>query len=73
MASLDLDDLPPRVAQALEALAPGEELILTRDGLVVARLTAGDAPAAGEPAAPPSEAEMKEILEHFDSMIRDEF
>jgi|HubBroStandDraft_1064217.scaffolds.fasta_scaffold1816452_1 antitoxin (DNA-binding transcriptional repressor) of toxin-antitoxin stability system len=73
MARLDLDDLPPRIAKALEALAPGEELVLTRGGMVVARLTASDAPAPGEPAAPASEAEMKEILEHFDSMIHDEF
>jgi antitoxin (DNA-binding transcriptional repressor) of toxin-antitoxin stability system len=73
MARLDLDDLPPRAAAALEALAPGEELILTRGGVVVARLTAGPAPTTDESAAPPSEAEMKEILEHFDSMIHDAF
>jgi len=41
--------------------------------VVVARLAAGDTAAPSELAAPPSEAEMKEILERFESMIHDEF
>jgi antitoxin (DNA-binding transcriptional repressor) of toxin-antitoxin stability system len=73
MASLDLDDLPPRIAQLLAALASGEELTLVKGGLVVARLTAAEIAPAAAPAEPPSESDMAEIMEHFDSMIRDEF
>jgi antitoxin (DNA-binding transcriptional repressor) of toxin-antitoxin stability system len=72
MKQIDLDDLPPRVAEALAGLADGEELVLVRGGLVVARLRATAAPApASEP--PASEESMKEIMEHFNDMIHDDF
>ena len=67
MASLDLDDLPPRIAKALEALAPGEELVLTRGGVVVARLAAGDTAAPSELAAPPSETSQARMIRRRES------
>jgi len=74
---IDLDDLPPRIAQTLAALAEGEELVLARGGAVVARLI------VAEPAPPPApddlladlspEQQVSEVLGHFNSMINDEF
>jgi len=72
MPLIDLDDLPPRVAKALEGLGPGDELVLVRGGAVVARLTAAQAPAPA-PADPSAEQDMKEIMEQFNAMIHDEF
>ena len=72
MPSLDLDDLPPKVAKTLESLAPGEELTVVRSGVVLTRLTVGAA-SDGGPVTPPSGVEMQEILDHFQSIIDDEF
>jgi antitoxin (DNA-binding transcriptional repressor) of toxin-antitoxin stability system len=74
MPQIDLDDLPPRVAQALEALKSGEDLVLVRGGAVVARLTVAEpaVQAAPTPDLPP-EQEMREVLDHFNAMIHDEF
>jgi antitoxin (DNA-binding transcriptional repressor) of toxin-antitoxin stability system len=74
MARIDLDDVPPRVAEVLANLAAGEELLLVRGGAVVGRLHMTEAPAAPTAAAdlPPEEG-MKEILEQFNAMIHDEF
>jgi antitoxin (DNA-binding transcriptional repressor) of toxin-antitoxin stability system len=77
MKQIDLDDLPPRIAQTLASLADGEELVLAQGGAVVARLV------VAEPAAPPApdqlpgdlspEEQVSEVLEHFSAMINDEF
>jgi len=77
MKQIDLDDLPPRIAQTLAALAKGEELVLVQGGAVVARLT------VAEPAPPPApgelledlspEEQVSEVLEQFSAMINDEF
>ncbi|MGH7025346.1 MAG: hypothetical protein ACREEB_17395 [Caulobacteraceae bacterium] len=74
MTRIDLDDLPPRIAGALAALPPGEEIVLVQGGAVVARLAVaeGSTGKPGEPALPP-EQDMKEIMDHFNSMIHDEF
>jgi antitoxin (DNA-binding transcriptional repressor) of toxin-antitoxin stability system len=76
MKQIDLDDLPPRIAGALAALAEGEELVLVQGGAVVARLTA----AQPTPATPPEpladlapEEQVQEVLEQFSAMINDEF
>lgn len=73
MARIDLDDLPPRIAQALEALAESEDVLLVRGGAVVARLTAEVVRPAVSAAEPASETEAREIMEHFASIIDDEF
>ncbi len=67
--------MPPRLAEKLSRLSAGEEVVLVRNGLVVARLTASRPapPEAAENASAADEAAMAEILEHFDAMIRDEF
>jgi antitoxin (DNA-binding transcriptional repressor) of toxin-antitoxin stability system len=76
MKRIDLDDLPPKLAALLAAAEPGEEVVLVRGGLVVARLTGGEAePAAQTQADPeqPSEEHAKEIFEVFRSSIEVEF
>jgi hypothetical protein len=76
MKQIDLDDLPPRVAQTLSGLAEGEELLLVQGGAVVGRLTVADAapPTAPEPLSDLApEEQMKEVLEQFSAMINDEF
>jgi antitoxin (DNA-binding transcriptional repressor) of toxin-antitoxin stability system len=77
MKQIDLDDLPPRVAQLLGSLGEGEELLLVQGGAVVARLVVAD---PAKPAAPdelladlPPEEQVKEVLEQFSAMINDEF
>lgn len=73
MARIDLDDLPPRIAKTLAALSDGEEVLMVRGGAVVARLKTVAADPGPIPPDPPAEAEMEEILEHFQSIIDDEF
>jgi len=74
MKQIDLDDLPPRVAQILRGLEAGEELVLVQGGGLVARLTVATAPPPADPAGdlPPEEA-MAEVMEHFKAMIEEEF
>ena len=77
MKQLDLDDLPPRIAQTLASLAEGEELVLVQGGGVVARLVVSEPappPAPGETLADLSpEEQVTEVLEQFSAMINDEF
>lgn len=74
MKRLDLDDLPPRLAQLLTGLAEGEELLLVQNGGVAGRLTGG-APMAESPAeeAEPTPERAAEVFELFRSSIEDEF
>lgn len=73
MKRLDLDDLPPKLAQLLLSVEEGEELMLVQDGAVAGRLTGG-VPAADTPEpAPPTEERAAEIFEQFRSMMEDEF
>ena len=75
MKQIDLDDLPPRVAQILRGLEAGEDLVLVQGGgLVARRSVATPAPPAADPLAdlPPEEA-MAEVMEHFKTMIEEEF
>lgn len=73
MKRLDLDDLPPKLAQLLLSLEPGEELILVREGLTAGRLCGGAAPTpAPEPEAPSPER-AAEVFDLFRSAIEDEF
>ena len=77
MKQIDLDDLPPRVAQTLAALAQGEELVLAQGGAVVARLVVAEPAAPHAPDEPLAdlspEQQVSEVLGHFNSMINDEF
>ncbi len=73
MKRLDLDDLPPKIAAVLEALEPGELLVLVQHGAVVGRLMAEAAVRpAGDPDLPP-EQHAHEVFENFRSAIEDEF
>ncbi|MDB5481835.1 MAG: hypothetical protein JWO83_2888 [Caulobacteraceae bacterium] len=75
MKQIDLDDLPPRVAQTLRGLEAGEDLVLVQGGALVARLNV----AAATPPTPdqlsdlPPEEAMAEVMEHFKAMIEEEF
>jgi antitoxin (DNA-binding transcriptional repressor) of toxin-antitoxin stability system len=77
LKQIDLDDLPPRIAQTLASLAEGEELVLAQGGALVARLVVADPvppPAPGELLADLTpEEQAKEVLEQFSAMINDEF
>jgi antitoxin (DNA-binding transcriptional repressor) of toxin-antitoxin stability system len=74
MKRIDLDDLPPKVADVLQAVAPGEEVVLVKDGLVFARLVGGAPEAAPEPEAEePSNEKAREIFEQFRSLMEDDF
>jgi antitoxin (DNA-binding transcriptional repressor) of toxin-antitoxin stability system len=74
MPTLDLDDLPPKIAALLQGLSAGEALKLVQHGVVVGRLVA-DTPAEAAPREPdrPPEQEMKEVFENFRAAIEDEF
>jgi hypothetical protein len=72
MKQIDLDDLPPRVAEVFAGLGGDDELTLVKGGLVVARLRLAEKPAPAAEALP-SEETMKEVMEHFNAMIHDEF
>ncbi len=75
MKRLDLDDLPPKLAQLLTSLEAGEELLLVQGGMVAGRLTGGSAPPVppADEVEPPSKDQAKEIFEQFRSMMEDEF
>ncbi len=74
MKQIDLDDLPPRVARLLSQLEAGEDVVLVRNGGLVARLNVAPAPGPADPleGVPPEEG-MAEVMDHFKSMIDDEF
>jgi antitoxin (DNA-binding transcriptional repressor) of toxin-antitoxin stability system len=72
MTTIDLDDAPPRLARLLTTLSAGDELILVQGGGVVARLTIAAAVAV-EAGGSSSDADMEEVLDHFKTMIEEEF
>ena len=74
MKRLDLDDLPPKLAQLLAGLEEGEELLLVQNGGVAGRLTGG-APVTAVVAdeAEPTPERAAEVFELFRSSIEDEF
>jgi len=75
MKRLDLDALPPQLAQLLTGLAEGEELLLVQGGAVAGRLHGGLAPGpvADEEPEPYNNQRAAEIFEQFRSAIEDEF
>ncbi|HYD45092.1 MAG TPA: hypothetical protein VEA79_07505 [Phenylobacterium sp.] len=74
MQRLDLDDLPPRIAQLLTSVAEGEELLLVQGGAVAGRLTGGAPVALPEPEDEPDpQITPGEIMEQFRSMMEDDF
>ena len=73
MKRLDLDDLPPRIAQLLAGLEAGEELLLVQGGAVAGRILGAPALQAQPEAEPPSEERAAEIFENFRSAMEDEF
>ncbi len=75
MKQIDLDDLPPKLAERLLGLEVGEDLLLVQSGLIVGRLTAS-VPSRPDPAAldvPPPTESPAEVFEQFRSLMEDEF
>lgn len=72
MKRIDLDDLPPKLAQLLTGLEEGEEVLLVQNGAVAGRLIGAAPPPAAEPEQP-TEDRAAEIFEHFRSAMEDEF
>jgi len=72
MTRIDLDDLPPRLAKLLTDLRGGDDLMLVQGGGVVIRLRIAETEAGGS-SEPAADADMEEVLEHFKTMIEEEF
>jgi antitoxin (DNA-binding transcriptional repressor) of toxin-antitoxin stability system len=74
MKRIDLDDLPPKLAQLLLSVEPGEEVLLVQNGGVAGRLCGGPAVVVSEPEPEqPSNERAAEIFENFRAAIEDEF
>lgn len=76
MPQIDLDDLPPRIAQILSSLKDGDELVVVQGGALVARLTLSDqAPSKPSVAGDdrPAEERIEDVMSQFNAMIHDEF
>jgi antitoxin (DNA-binding transcriptional repressor) of toxin-antitoxin stability system len=75
MVRIDLDDLPPRIAQLLTSAAQGEEVLLVQGGAVAGRLTGGapQAPASQAPEPLTDQERAAELFEQFRSQMEDEF
>lgn len=75
MKRIDLDDLPPKLAQVLLGVEPGEEVLLVQNGGVAGRLVGGEPPppATNPDDDEPNEARAAEVFENFRSAMEDEF
>jgi antitoxin (DNA-binding transcriptional repressor) of toxin-antitoxin stability system len=74
MIRIDLDDLPPKLAQLLTGAEAGEEIVLVQGGLVAARLVAQPPPETPEEPPPLTDDQRAaEIFEQFRSQMEDEF
>lgn len=74
MKRIDLDDLPPKLAQLLLSAEAGEEIVLVRDGAVLGRLVgAASSPAPEEVASQTPEERAAEIFENFRAAIEEDF
>ncbi len=74
MPQIDLDDLPPRIAQVLAGLTGEDELVLVRGGALVARLAVAQTPPTAEALDDlPDQERVAEVMSQFNAMIHDEF
>ncbi|KQW73180.1 hypothetical protein ASE17_09535 [Phenylobacterium sp. Root77] len=73
MKRIDLDDLPPKLAQLLAAVEEGEELLLVQNGAVAGRLIGVASPVPEAEPEQPSNERAAEIFEQFRSAMEDEF
>ena len=73
MKRIDLDDLPPKLAQLLASLEEGEELLLVQNGAVAARLLGAASPQSQVEPEEPTNERAAEIFEQFRSAMEDEF
>ena len=55
MKRIDLDDLPPKLAQLLTSLEEGEEVLLVQNGGVAGRVVGGAPPKSEAPTEEPSD------------------
>ena len=73
MKRIDLDDLPPKLAQVLAAVEAGEELLLVQNGAVAGRLVGMEPPRPEPEPEQSSDERAAEIFEQFRSAMEDEF
>ena len=73
MKRIDLDDLPPKLAQVLAAVEAGEELLLVQNGAVAGRLVGMATPPPEPGPEQSSDERAAEIFEQFRSAMEDEF
>ena len=73
MKRIDLDDLPPKLAQLLTGLEEGEEVLLVQNGGVAGRLVGGAPPKPEVTDEEPSDEKAAEIFEHFRAAMEDDF
>lgn len=73
MKRIDLDDLPPKLAQLLTGVEEGEEVLLVQNGGVAGRLVGGTAPKPESPADEPGDEKSAEVFEHFRAAMEDDF
>ena len=71
---IDLDDLPPKVARLFSGLTENDEIALVQGGGLVCRLRVFHAGLTQGPLDDlPADEAMEEVLDHFKSMIEEEF
>lgn len=73
MKRIDLDDLPPKLAQVLTAVEEGEEVLLVQNGAVAGRLVGAAAPRPAPEPELSSDERAAEIFEQFRAAMEDEF
>ena len=73
MKRIDLDDLPPKLAQVLAAVEAGEELLLVQNGAVAGRLVGMARPPPEPEPEQSSDERAAESFEQFRSAMEDEF
>lgn len=73
MKRIDLDDLPPKLAQLLTSLEEGEEVLLVQNGGVAGRLVGGAPPKPDAPAEEPTNEKAAEVFENFRAAMEDDF
>jgi len=73
MKRIDLDDLPPKLAQLLAGVEEGEEVLLVQNGAVAGRLVGAAAPKPEGPAEASAPENAAEIFENFRAAMEDDF
>jgi antitoxin (DNA-binding transcriptional repressor) of toxin-antitoxin stability system len=71
MSTVSIEDAQARLAQSIEQLSPGEEIVITRDQKPVARLTAAGAPAISQRRLGALKGTVRHMAPDFDASLDD--